>query len=297
MDNFKALMVPSHVRPPAQAVNWVALTKDTELNERMKQQIQTALGMIREVLADLSNKIKENNMEADDADAVKVLSQPRTSVGDRLGKLIVNRLKVRIRLDEKRIGEILSGIDGASMGGQGAFTATAGRIIGHLGDVLSMGFTPAAAEATPGVSGVGPPAAPDRYLFHVESSDISRLRADVQSLGFQSAITPGGAVRLVHAVWRAIMLSFKSRPVEDCEPFRAIMQGWYRLLTKEQLNVSICLDTKGEVENGAFIASFSGKADEAALRATSPLVMTNEIDLVPLGKAMRGDPPEQPQKL
>lgn len=44
-----------------------------------------------------------------------------------------------------------------------------------------------------------------------ESSDISRLRADVQSLGFQSLITPGGAVRLVHAVARSFLSAFKVR--------------------------------------------------------------------------------------
>ena len=67
-------------------------------------------------------------------------------MGDRLGRLFVNRLKVRVRLDERRIGEILTGLDGASMGGNDAFMATAGRIIGHLGDVMTLGFTPAAAD-------------------------------------------------------------------------------------------------------------------------------------------------------
>ena len=63
----------------------------------------------------------------------------------------------------------------------------------------------------------------------------------------------------------------------------------------QALDVSVCLDTKGEVQDGKFMLFLSGTADQAALRATSPLVLTNEIDLVPLGKAMRGDPPEQPQ--
>lgn len=53
------------------------------------------------------------------------------------------------------------------------------------------------------------PQRPQQYLFVFESSDISRLRADVQSLGFQSLITPGGAVRLVHAVARAFLSAFK----------------------------------------------------------------------------------------
>jgi len=227
-----------------------------------------------------------------DSDPEKALAQPRTTIGDRLGRLIVNRLKVRVRLDERRIGEIISGLDGASMGGEAAFNAAAGRIIGHLGDVMTLGFTPAASvTVAPGLA-AGPPAAPDRYLLHFESSDISRLRVDVQSLGFQSSITPGGAVRLVHALVRAAMIAFLERSAEDILAFRERMKGLYRLMTREALNVSMCVDTKGEVNSGAFVISFSGKADEASLRATSPMVLTNEIDLVPLGKAMRGDPPE-----
>ena len=218
-----------------------------------------------------------------------MLSQPRTTVGDRLGRMFVNRLKVRVRLDERRIGEILSGIDGASMGGEDAFINTAGRIIGHLGDVMTLGLTPAGADPSAPATATGPPQAPDRYVFNFESSDISRLRAEVQSLGFQSAVTPGGVVRLLHAVLRAAKLAFLERPTEELEIFRDQMKGWYSLLTREDLNISVCVDTAGEVENNEFMVKFSGKADESALRATSPLVLTNEIDLVPLGKLMRGD--------
>lgn len=50
--------------------------------------------------------------------------------------------QVRVRLDERRIGEIMAGIDSASMGD--AFVSTAGRLLGHLGDVMTLGFTPAA---------------------------------------------------------------------------------------------------------------------------------------------------------
>ncbi|KAH7615566.1 hypothetical protein Ndes2526B_g09687 [Nannochloris sp. 'desiccata'] len=298
MDNFKALTVPSHLRPPSQAVNWIELTGDSEVDSRMKEQMSTALGLIQGVLDELGAKIVQNELEKDDEDANKVLSQPRTLVGDRLGRMFVNRLKVRVRLDERRIGEILSGLDGTSMGGEGAFNTSAGRIIGHLGDVMTLALTPAGGDASaPAATAGGPPAARDRYLFHFESSDISRLRADVQSLGFQSAVTPGGIIRLLHAVGRAVQLAFKERPPEELEGFRDQMKGWYNLLTREDLNVSVCVDTAGEVEDDQFMVKLSGKADEDALRATSPLVLTNEIDLVPLGKLMRGDvdktfPPE-----
>lgn len=166
-----------------------------------------------------------------------------------------------MRLDERRIGEILQGIDSNSMGP--AFVSTAGRLLGHLGDVMTLGFTPMAPGAPHGVQvakgyeavvwcrflSVGvdvcgsvlsckrrvacascfvllcylstalplggisvyrpqPPVTstphacyscladpkaleeqPSQYLLQFESSDISRLRADVQSLGFASLVT------------------------------------------------------------------------------------------------------------
>ena len=90
-----------------------------------------------------------------------------------------------MRLDERRIGEILQGIDAASMGP--AFVGTAGRLLGHLGDVMTLGFTPLAAPAAAAQPAVEAPP-PSQYLLQFESSDISRLRADVQSLGFVSLI-------------------------------------------------------------------------------------------------------------
>ncbi len=65
MDNFKGLTVPSHLRRPAQAVNWVELTGDSEVDARMKEQMTTALGLIQGVLDELSAKILKNGLEKD----------------------------------------------------------------------------------------------------------------------------------------------------------------------------------------------------------------------------------------
>ncbi len=61
-------------------------------------------------------------------------------VGDKLGKVIVDRLKVRLRLNDARVAEILQGIDSAALGD--AYGATAARVLGCLGDVLTLAFTP-----------------------------------------------------------------------------------------------------------------------------------------------------------
>ena len=291
MDNFKGLTVPCHLRPPVQAINWVDLSPDSAINKSMSNRVSSAIQVIQDVLNELDQIIRDNDMENDDQDPRKALTQPRTMVGDRLGRMIINRLKVKVRLDERRIGEIMSGLDSQTLGSNEAFISTAGRIISHLGDVMNFGLVP---SANPGILlASDAPSAPEKYLLHFESTDISRLRAEVQSLGFQSAITPGGAIRLIHALVRAAGIAFLGKTSEELLDFRHKMEGWYSLLTRDALNLSMCIDTSGEVVDGVFIASFRGSAEDGAVRATSPLIVTNELDLVPLGKAMRGDPPEK----
>ena len=290
MDHFKGLTVPCHLRPPVQAVNWVELSPDTAINETMSRRVSEAIGVIQDVLQALDSIIKENGMYEDDNDPRKALTQPRTMVGDRLGRMIINRLKVKVRLDERRIGEIMSGLDSKTLGSNEAFITTAGRIISHLGDVMNFGMVPSSNTGL--MLPANTPSSDAPYLMHLESTDISRLRAEVQSLGFQSAITPGGAVRLVHALIRAAGIAFMGKTNEELVEFRHTMEGWYSLLTRDHLNLSMCIDTAGEVLDGVFIAHFKGRAEDGAVRATSPLIVTNELDLVPLGKLMRGDPPE-----
>ena len=85
---------------------------------------------------------------------------------------------------------------------------------------------------------------------------------DVQSLGFISAVTPGGMVRLVQAIMRSFLVAFKVRACErvpvrfhagrvstarldatqgkradDLEELQQTFQAWYRNMTREGLEV------------------------------------------------------------
>ena len=80
-------------------------------------------------------------------------------------------------------------------------------------------------------------------------------------------------------------------PVE--ERFRA----WYATMSRQGLDMSICVDARAALEGGQCLVRLSGVAEEgAALRETAPLVLINDLDLVPLGRAMRGDPPASQQQ-
>ena len=67
--------------------------------------------------------------------------------------------------------------------------------------------------------------------------------------------------------------------------------GRYAAMTREGLELSICVDAKAGLEGGHCLLRFFGTADDAALRTTSPCVLTQGMDLVTVGKAMRGDKP------
>ncbi|KAL6786087.1 hypothetical protein ACKKBG_A01350 [Auxenochlorella protothecoides x Auxenochlorella symbiontica] len=287
MDIFKALTVPSHLRPPAAAVNWVPLSGDPALDMAMREQVACGVALIAKVLDRLGEAAQREGRPGKEESAATALTNPRTLLGASLGRFIVNRLSLRVRLDERRIAEILEGMDSSTLGDQ--FVPTAGRILGHLGDVVSFRFCPATLAA--GRAGAGSAARPTAYLLQAESSDISRLRAEVQSLGYQSAISPAGAVRLVHAVGRAFLASFKQGVQEGAlAAYTARMERLYALFSREGLDLSVCCSVRAGVEAGDAVARLRGRADEVALRETSPLLLTMDVDLVALGRAMRGDP-------
>lgn len=68
------------------------------------------------------------------------------------------------------------------------------------------------------------------------------------------------------------------------------MERLYGAFSREGLDLSVCCSVHAGVEAGDAVARVRGEADVAALRETSPLLLTLDMDLVALGRAMRGDP-------
>lgn len=64
MDVFKALAVPSHMRPPAAALNWVELSADPDVNQAMQEQVARALSLIDDVLQQLGRTIERHGAAA-----------------------------------------------------------------------------------------------------------------------------------------------------------------------------------------------------------------------------------------
>lgn len=60
-------------------------------------------------------------------------------------------------------------------------------------------------------------------------------------------------------------------------------------MTREGLEISICVDARAALEGGDALLRLWGTADDARLRTTSPAVVTQDLELKVLGQAMRGD--------
>ena len=80
---------------------------------------------------------------------------------------------------------------------------------------------------------------------------------------------------------------------EALAPLEERFRAWYASMSRPGLDVSVCVDARAGLADasGHAVLRLSGVAEEGALRESAPLILVNDLDLVPLGRAMRGDPP------
>lgn len=84
---------------------------------------------------------------------------------------------------------------------------------------------------------------------------------------------------------------------EALAPLEERFRTWYANMSRAGLDLSVCVDARAGLAEGTghCLVRLSGAADDAALRETAPLIVVNDLDLVPLGRGMRGDPPPPSQ--
>lgn len=102
-------------------------------------------------------------------------------------------------------------------------------------------------------------------------------------------------MRLVHALVRAFMASFRGADPGALAAYTGRMEALYALISREGLDLSMNCAVRADVGTGDAIVRAAGTASDAALRETAPLVLNMDLDLVQLGRAMHGDPPLPPK--
>lgn len=123
------------------------------------------------------------------AETDELLASANREVGaSHLGRVFVNRMHARLRIDEGRLRDVLMGLDKDTMGAE-AYAATVARLLSCTGDLLTLALG----------------AINDRqYAVYLASTKWTSVRADLASLGFQSFVTPPKLLRLLHACVRAL---------------------------------------------------------------------------------------------
>ncbi len=131
------------------------------------------------------------------------------------------------------------------------------------------------------------------FVLNMESSDVSNLSAELTQLGFRSGegVSPGRTLRIVQAISRAVLLT-TGRSAKSLRGFDSSFDTWHRHLTKDTMDVAVCLAAESSVHRKSkaepLMIHVAGTSDDAF--GTKPVSLTNEIELVSMIRAIKGDP-------
>ncbi|KXZ48833.1 hypothetical protein GPECTOR_25g418 [Gonium pectorale] len=234
-------------------------------------------------------------------------------------KLCVKKLALSLKLDEERIAELLSG--GATNatttatttatsppssgpaaapaapatapppGSAAAGADIAGRLLGCYGDLfgasLDLGWRPES-EA----DGAAQRAC---CMLSVASNDITRLRADVEGLWFQSSVSPRLAVRVLQAVVIALVLKFHAADSYSIRFWNRAFNQLHEYLSRGSLDVAVCLSVRAAVDrptgrlrielsgqdlNAPASSSAAAAGGDGLLGRVFPLYLLNDVNLM-----------------
>lgn len=179
-----------------------------------------------------------------------------------IGRLSVRKLLLALRLDEERVVELLglSSLSSSSnnqqqqqqeggVSGEGETSPPllnsdllAGRLLGCFGDLFSASMD-IGWRSEPEADGSCPP----RCMLTIANNDVSRVRAQVESLLFQSCVSPRLAVCSAYSISANLLLRWY---LEDSWEMRWHHRLWsliQEVLCKESLDVTVCLSAHMEL--------------------------------------------------
>uniref|UniRef100_A0A383VKR7 Uncharacterized protein n=1 Tax=Tetradesmus obliquus TaxID=3088 RepID=A0A383VKR7_TETOB len=212
-----------------------------------------------------------------------------------LGRVSLSRLQLGLVLDERRLKELLAGgiqdanLVGGLLGCFGQlFTATLAPgwqkdAAGAAADSLSRSSSSASAAAVaanPAVattdicSGNGADQKSDQQksepcgMLTVRNNDVTRVRAELESASFVSAVAPRIAVRLLHIVALAVVLKFlpgSGSSSKRLEYVNKVFGHIAEYLGRDCLDLLLCLDVAAAAtEAGGLQVSVQGVSPAAA---------------------------------
>ncbi|MEW5318825.1 MAG: hypothetical protein WDW38_010011 [Sanguina aurantia] len=185
-----------------------------------------------------------------------------------------------LKLDEDRVRELLEA--GAAGGGDSGMV---GRLLGCYGDLfttsMDMGWGSGAAAAAAG-EGEEEAARKPRCMLTVASNEITRVRADIDSLVFQSKLPPRITVRLLHAVVVGLLLKFHSPGSYQLRFWDKVFVQLFEYLSKGSLDVVLCMTARGEMVGDRLRVVLQGdpSSNPHGLDHICPIHILNDVNLL-----------------
>ncbi|KAG2489303.1 hypothetical protein HYH03_012135 [Edaphochlamys debaryana] len=234
-----------------------------------------------------------------------------------VGQLCIKKLALSLRLDEDRVAQLLAGggpvtlplplptpshpspstassAFAAPASAHGPSADIAGRLLGCYGDLftasLDTGFRPVSDDD----GAVQKPCC----MLTVQSNEVTRLRADVEGLWFQSWVPPPKlAVRVLQAVVIALVLKFHAADSYSIRFWNRAFDQLHEYLSRGSLDLAVCLSARATMDrttdrlrvelsgqdlNASHTpgAAGAGAAGGGLLGRVCPVYLLNDINLL-----------------
>lgn len=232
-----------------------------------------------------------------------------------VGQVSLRRIILALKLDEERVAELLSAsarpvgssapkADTTAASSTSSSTSAsaspfpsdvklASQLLSCFGDLfttsLDVGW-----RSEPEADGSNP----CRCMLTVSNNDVTRVRADVESLMFQSSVSPKLAVRMLYTVVANIMLRFYNQDSFQLAFWYKLFSQLHEYLGKESLDVTACVSAHAEVirptkgstkrsgpnptpdDDPILRVMINGGSSQQGLTQVAPFSLVNEVNLL-----------------
>lgn len=123
-------------------------------------------------------------------------------------------------------------------------------------------------------------------MLTMRNNDVTRVRADIESALFHSAVPPRIAIRLLHVLAASAAVNFKYMDSEQVHTLHKVFRIMHEYVSKDTLDALLCFVMKADVVDDQLVIKLSGDVDSdgggggGAQPVSWPLYCINDINLV-----------------
>lgn len=201
-----------------------------------------------------------------------------------IGRVLLRKLMLSLRLDERRVAELLdSGVQDV-------------KLLGGLLSCFGNLFTASLAHGWPLDASEGDEGVAPRCMLTVKNNDVTRVRAELESVLFQSQVSPRIAVRLLQGVFLGMAQRFGQLSRKHLTWLDTVFSHMHEYMSKDVLDVLLGVTVKAECVDEVLRLSLSGdtRAQQAAGasgegggRNVWPVYVVNDLNMVTVVESIK----------